>query len=436
MAIGDIHLGNRPASVPDALRRRIGDEIDPAEVWKRAVEKAIQYEVSAVLLVGDVVHELHDAWRVERDVERGVRQLAEHGIRVISVVGNHDIKALPAIAESIPSLQLIGTDDAWEQCVVEDADGSPIAQIIGWSFPRCPYTSSPLKKMATFHPETLQHVPTIGLLHCDLDQTQTDYAPVARRELEQVSFVDAWLLGHVHTASFDQLNEERPIGYLGCLTPLRSKDQREHGPWLITIEDRRISMEILPIAPLRFDRLDVDVSGLDSADMIQPTIAAAMKQHVIGLGTARESLRALGFIVNLTGSSPIARAIKEKVDSEEDEIRGYERQEGEIACFVHRIESEVRLSVDLATITSGSAAGMLVNELQVLERGLADSQCKQIIDEARQEIRRATAHRSFRADDLVSEVDDSDEAILEQLITAGREAVDVLIATRGDMRVD
>ena len=113
LAVGDIHLGSRPASIPDGLRKGLAEELDPYAVWMRTVEEAIRHDVAAVLLVGDVVHDLNDAWRAADQLDEGVRRLAEHGIRVISVVGNHDIKALPIVAQSIHGLELIGADGQW-----------------------------------------------------------------------------------------------------------------------------------------------------------------------------------------------------------------------------------------------------------------------------------------------------------------------------------
>ena len=436
LAIGDVHLGNRPASIPSDLRKRIAAAVDPAAVWDRAVDVAIAHEVHSVLLLGDVVHELNDSWRVESILEAGVRKLQDHGIRAISVVGNHDAKALPTLARSINGLELVGEGGQWGHALLSDANGNAIANVIGWSFPRCPFTTSPMVGIQAIQSELADAVPTIGLLHCDLDQVDSDYAPVTQSELDRVSFVNAWLLGHVHTASFDGLAGPRPIGYLGALTPLRARDQREHGPWLVRVSGRSVSMEILPIAPLRFDQVEIDVSTIETVDMIQPRVRSAISDHVRDLGPARESLIALGVDLKFVGSSHLAGEIREQVESQKERMKEYELLEGAITCFIHDVDCDLRTIVDLDALASGSAAGMLATDLRALERGLSDVYCKQIVDEARKEIEKATSHRSFTADERVPQKKYTDEAILEQLVVAGYDAIDELMKTRGGVHVD
>ena len=163
-----------------------------------------------MLLAGDVVDRDDDFFEAYRALEAGVTRLAQAGIAVIGVAGNHDVKVLPRLANHIPQFRLLGTDGTWESHKIDRA-GETLA-IWGRSFPRARATANPLQDK-TFDRE--DHV-TLGLLHCDRDAgAESPYAPVTGQELARAG-LDGWLLGHIHKP--DALAVPSPNGYLGSLT--------------------------------------------------------------------------------------------------------------------------------------------------------------------------------------------------------------------------
>src|SRR3546814_11087376 len=70
----------------------------------------------------------------------------------------------------------------------------------------------------------LSAIPRIGLLHADLDASGGHYAPIRQAELDSTGY-DAWLLGHIHKPSLENLSASsgsRPSGYLGSLVDRQS----------------------------------------------------------------------------------------------------------------------------------------------------------------------------------------------------------------------
>ena len=63
-------------------------------------------------------------------------------------------------------------------------------RFLGWSFPIRHVREDPMVDC----PEVAGELPTVGLLHCDLDASGSLYAPVTLRSLLRPG-VDAWLLG-------------------------------------------------------------------------------------------------------------------------------------------------------------------------------------------------------------------------------------------------
>ncbi|HOX24590.1 MAG TPA: DNA repair exonuclease [Candidatus Krumholzibacteria bacterium] len=263
LAVGDIHLGRRrrAGQVPADLDR---DDLGPRGAWRRTVDVALQIPVDGVLLAGDVVDSLNDRFEAFGALASGVRRLLDAGVRVLAVAGNHDGHALPRLADLLPGFELLGRGGRWESRVIDGPGGA--VRVAGWSFPADSHGASAL---AAWQPLE-RDLPTIGLLHCDLDASGGRHAPTPRADLARAG-CDRWLLGHVHRPSA----ADEPIGYLGSLVGLDPTETGAHGPWLVTVADRRISRRLLPLAPLRWEALEVDCTGLEepAAGLVERVLA-------------------------------------------------------------------------------------------------------------------------------------------------------------------
>ena len=105
LAVGDIHLGRTPSRRPPELH---APDLGPAEGWRRTVDAALELDVQAVLLAGDVVDREDDFFEAYRTLEGGVRRLADADIDVIGVAGNHDVMVPPRLVRHIPRFRLLG----------------------------------------------------------------------------------------------------------------------------------------------------------------------------------------------------------------------------------------------------------------------------------------------------------------------------------------
>ena len=245
LAIGDVHLGTRPSSLPDNLAEMgvSASELTPEAALSGAVDIAIAKEVDAVLFAGDVVESTNARFEALRPLEDAVERLAKAGIPVLAVVGNHDVEALPRLASRIAGLSIIGRGGIWESYPIEK-DGHPVVEILGWSFPEQQVKRSPVAEL--IRSPIVSQFPglrRLGLLHADLDASGGNYAPVTRNELLTAG-VDAWLLGHIHKPSLADSfarNDPTPHGYLGSLVGLDASETGPHGPWMISVEDGHIA---------------------------------------------------------------------------------------------------------------------------------------------------------------------------------------------------
>ena len=383
LAVGDIHLGRTPSRLPDELADRARD-LGPAGAWKRTVDVAIGAKVKAVLLAGDVVERENDFFEAYRELEQGVRRLTESGIEVIGVAGNHDVKVLPRLTEHIPEFRLLGKDGQWESCRI--ADNADSITLWGWSFPRKEVRTSPLGK----HSFKCDAGINLGLLHCDRDAVNSPYAPVSNRELQQAG-IDGWLLGHIHKP--DALSIESPNGYLGSLTGLDRSETGPHGPWLIGIDGGRIeSVEQLPLAPLRWESLDVDLEGIGEPTEAKGRILTTLQDldHQITETSSSQDLAfapdAVGVRITLRGRTRFTSAVLDEISGTWEEViyTGTDNRN----YFIERIGADTRPEIDLEELAGqATPPGLLAQRLLWLDEPEGHPGRDDLVAKARQRLR-------------------------------------------------
>ncbi|NUP98122.1 MAG: metallophosphoesterase, partial [Planctomycetaceae bacterium] len=142
-AVGDIHLGRTPQGLPAGFEP---ERFSPRAAWREAVEEALRRKVDAVVLLGDVVDHDRNFLEAYSPLKQGVEKLLAAGIRVVAVVGNHDVEVLPRLAREIAGLRLIGAGGAWEELELSGRDQTTL-RLVGWSFPRARVTEDPVASL-------------------------------------------------------------------------------------------------------------------------------------------------------------------------------------------------------------------------------------------------------------------------------------------------
>lgn len=378
LAVGDIHLGRRPARLPRELD---AEAFGAGEAWRLTVAEALRQGVTAVLLAGDVVDRERDLFEAYRELARGVRELTDAGIRVLGVAGNHDVEVLPRLADELPEFTLLGRGGRWQSVQLED--GAERVTVWGWSFPQPRVIDSPLAAAdspaaAGFDPGPGVH---LGLLHCDRDQSVSPYAPVAGAELAAAPF-RGWLLGHIHRP--DPLTVEDLSGYLGSLGAAHPGEAGPRGPWLLTVGRGAVrAVEHLPLAPLRYLPLAVDLSGIGGVEEGRARILAAVRELDEGLVGAGRVPRAVALRLFLEGRSRFGHPTDEGL-SESDREALFEGREG-TRYFIEQVVVDTRTEVDLAELAlREDPVGELARHMLVLDSPEEDPQRQALLREARQ----------------------------------------------------
>ncbi len=430
MAIGDVHLGTRPASLPPDLDELGVDprDLTPEAGLAAAVERALAEEVDAVLFAGDVVESTNARFEAMPALERAVRRLLERDIPVYAVAGNHDVEALPRLASLIEGFTLLGAGGTWESALLH-ADGHAVLELLGWSFPEPQVGTSPVAGWlrAPIAP-AVPGVPRLGMLHGDFNASGGPYAPFSAREIGNAG-LDAWVFGHLHGPSLARTGGLLH-GYLGSLVGLDPTEQGAHGPWLLRIGgDAGISAHHLPIAPLRWEQIEVEVGLDEEPEDLADRLADEAERLARALQDQGCAPRALGVRLRLTGQSRHYDAIRARIDDRDwHDIR---RQVGDTVVFVNRILDALELAVDLHQIARGDDPPALLARSLLALRGGGDER-QRLLDLARDQLR-ATADASLwqpLTEVRVPRDPLADDALADTLEQAGTAALHALLAQR------
>jgi predicted phosphodiesterase len=424
--VGDMHLGRRPRRLPRDLEEYgvSTAALTPTAAFQNVVRYAETARVSAVVFAGDVVQSENSRFEAYGQLHRGVTQLTEHGIEVLAVAGNHDVDALPRLADSIDGFRLLGRGGRWEERILR-VGGRPVARLLGWSFPSAVHRSSPLAQPDFPRRKPDDGLPLLGLLHCDLLAADSPYAPVAPSELER-SVADGWLLGHIHKPS--SISGPRPIGYLGSLVGLDPGETGAHGPWLLRLGSAGgIEIEQLPLAPMRWEKIDAPIDGLTDADSIERAIRGAIESLAERPRPAGDLTRVVGCRIRLTGSVRRLDALRTIEASEVEQLR---IQLGQVLYFVDRVENATTAEIDLASLAAqDDPPGILAARLLMLERD--EGEARLWIQHARRELQRTADDRRWSR----LENPQLDEAAVRRLlIDAGTRALAELLEQTRESR--
>ena len=409
LCVGDIHLGRQPARLPAGLLDELkASELGPAAAWRLAVDFALADEVDAVLLAGDVVEQEDDFYEAYGDLRRGVDRLAAAGTPVLAVSGNHDVQVLPRLADAVPGFRLIGRGGAWEVQEVTGRDGRRV-QVLGWSFPERRVTTSPLAahELPELDPG---NGPVVGLLHCDRDAAGSAYAPVRSAELADAPAA-AWLLGHVHRP--DRLAPPRPIGYLGSLTGLDPGEAGPRGPWRLECTGSELALEHLPLAPLRWEEVEVALDGLESAEDVHTFAVAALDALHERLAAERFRPRAVGCRLRFTGRTAHPREAGRSLAAG-DPLRILHPRD-DILYFVHDWRIEAGPALDLDELARGAdPPALLARKVLLLRRSAEDTDRQALLAGARRRLDSLGGRRAFAAHGLAPPTEEEAAELLER----------------------
>jgi exonuclease SbcD len=340
---GDLHLGRLCTRLPAELDgRRFG----AAKGWDRLVERTIAAGADALLLSGDLVDQSNRYFEALGPLAAGLARLAQAGVRVLAVSGNHDHDVLPRLAGDA-GLTLLGAGGTWERFTLSDRTGRPALHVDGWSFPAARHPHDPLDDYPALPSGGL---PLIGLLHADLDAPGSPYAPVRSARLASAG-PHFWLLGHVHGPRYQAAG---PVGllYPGSPVPLDPGEPGAHGAWLLEVRPGGLPVpQLLPLAPVRYDEVEVSLDGLTDESAAEAAITGAVMRHLTELATAPQAPEVVSLRVRLGGRTSLHARLAQVAERARADFAPVVR---ETAAHLERVVVATRPAFDLEALARGS----------------------------------------------------------------------------------
>lgn len=435
LCTGDLHIGRHPTRIPE---HDDGEQFSPAHVWQEIVQRAVADDVDLVLLSGDVIDRDNRYYEAYGPLERGLRQLSEEDIHVVAVGGNHDYDALPRLlqrlGETRDNVHLLGSNGTWEHHVHERGDGGSIV-VDGWSFPSGTVHRSPLHDRSPLEERGLadehRDAPRVGLLHADLDQPESKYAPVESARLREGD-VDAWILGHIHHPA-ERSQSSPPILYPGSPQPLDPGETGLHGPWLVEVSPQgSVEMQQVPLATLRYETTPVQVDGSATVEEVSEQITATLDNRVQAIrDEMHTTLRHVVFRLSIEGATEAYGDLPQELNRLEEQLR---LSRGSVTATIDKADNGTQPPLDLEELAGQTGPmGEIADILLALDDGDPGEHADLLRDTEQrlQKVFRANAYQPLRVE---GESTPDREQAAEHLQRAGRQLLGLLQEQREAQR--
>lgn len=348
----DLHLDS-PLRGLDRYDGAPVDEVRGAtrRAFENLIAAALDHKVDFVVIAGD----LYDGDWPDHNTGlffiKGVTRLAEEGIAVVVVRGNHDAASRLTKALRLPKNVHLLADTRPETRVFEDLG----VALHGQSFAAAVVKAD----LAASYPSPIPGCFNLGLLHTSLDGRpgHDPYAPTTLDVLRGKGY-DYWALGHIHAA--EVVCREPWVVYPGNTQGRHIRETGPKGCALVTVEEEEITCQTLPLDVMRWATLTLEIGGLPDTEALLEATTLALQQRLAEVGD-----RVLAVRVRLQGVGSLHRTLAAQAEMVEQELRSAAVQTANGRAWFEKIEFRTRPSLDLDRIAErDDPIGLLVRELR------------------------------------------------------------------------
>jgi exonuclease SbcD len=267
----DLHLG-APFGGVSAEDARIGAALAQAtfSAFDRIIDVCLEREARFLVIAGDAYNSADSSLAAQLHFQSGMTRLAEAGIEVFLVHGNHDPANGWSAGLALPESVHVFPVDRVGRIEVEVAD-EVVAVVYGRSFAR----AAELENLALGYVREVGDPVAIGVLHANIGST-AGYDPYAPATLEDLrtARMDYWALGHIHKQ--DILCRDPWVVYPGSSQGLNPKETGPHGCMVVEVGPGGvIGVEPVETAPIGWAQIDCDVSEVTGVEEVSELLGQA-----------------------------------------------------------------------------------------------------------------------------------------------------------------
>ena len=370
LCTADIHIGRRSSRVSD---EESNSSHSARNAWTRIIDAALEQDVDLVAVAGDVINEGADYYEAFGVLEQGLKRLSREGIPVVMIAGNHDHDSLRRFSLQFKdeNTHFLGME-GWEKKKLTLRNGEQL-HVVGWSFP----AARAENPFASGFPEIPNDgLPVLGLIHGDVDQSRSIYAPCRLDDFRTHGDI-LWLIGHVHGYR-ELLPGPLPLAfYPGSPQALDPGEQGNHGARLIDWPQGSSPLPStpLPISSVIYETLEVDLDGAVDEHEAEGRMHRAISVKIQQTRSSSPHLERMVCRLRFTGKSPLhPELVLGRAVFLENITKHETSEEGIVISIDGTPEIQTTSPLDLAATAAGNGAlAVLARFILELESGGAMS---------------------------------------------------------------
>ncbi|KKI90790.1 hypothetical protein WQ54_18750 [Bacillus sp. SA1-12] len=290
--------------------------------FSKLISSAIKEQVDFVLLSGDLYDGEERSLKAQLRLKKEFERLAEAGIEVYVIHGNHDHMGGNWLDLEWPGNVHVFSCKQVEMKVFSKGE-VPYAYIYGYSYP----SRSVMENMTAHYQKKDNHsVFHIGMLHGSIEGNKEHevYCPFKISDLLSKDF-DYWALGHIHKRQI--LHERNPfIAYPGNIQGRHRKESGEKGFYLVDMHEEDANIEFISAEEVIWEVVELSIASLTSFSELIRTCQNVNEQF-------RKNQRSVCLTITLRGAGELSRSLQSK-ETIDDLIDALNEEEAEYDPFV------------------------------------------------------------------------------------------------------
>ncbi|MCR8643916.1 DNA repair exonuclease [Paenibacillus sp. N1-5-1-14] len=440
----DLHLDSPfrgMTRVPEAIRDRLRESTFHA--FQELVHLAIREKVDFVLISGDVYDAADRSLKAQIRMQKGVQALADQGIEVFIIHGNHDPLDGRAAKLTWPEGVRIFPTDEVGVFPVRKPDRGVIAYVHGISYPTAAVTTNLSVKYKPF--SSNERVYQIAMLHTNVDgaSDHDNYAPCTKRELIDSGF-DYWALGHIHTRQELHVEGQPPIVYPGNIQGRSIRETGVKGCYIVDVnESTQTSLTFYPLDRIRWEGVKLSIAGMDSEQELKDALEEKLEElrvsqdgrstivrvYLEGRGVLHDQLRkgqALGELLEELRAEELRNYLTDHEQDTyiEDRMRVLADSFDTAFVWIESIIDQTVRELDIDTwLTQPNLIGDLLRESRQLQR--SEVELRAFVGEALMNLTSQSSLGKFvipdREEELLQLLQDAESMVMDYLTDGGWE---------------
>lgn len=237
--------------------------------FRKIINLCLKEKVDFLVISGDLFNSENKSLAAQLKFVSELKRLSERGIPTYFICGNHD-----PLSSWLENLQMPKNVFRFNSSEVENVtyqkDNSPIADIHGISFQNKVVNQNLARKyQLKSNPSPI----SIAILHgtIGIPGLHENYAPFKVEDVSNKGF-DYWALGHIHKRQI--VHEQTPkIVYPGNPQGRDFGETGAKGCYIVEIKENNTpKLKFEPTQLIRFEDVQIDLSGEDKIDKLQERI--------------------------------------------------------------------------------------------------------------------------------------------------------------------